>query len=248
MRTTLLVVLLSAFLITGLQAQESSAPGGLAWLAQSDMEGPVTVIDLVKFKPGGEESYDTYDTLAEAKLTSLGGGVVFRGSSKSVDGLDSSSWDRVTMRKYPSAAAVVEMGASSEYRAAFPHRLQGVEASLVYAFAGATTPRVTAETSADAVYMLNLLRFKEEDGEAGYGDYGSSVIPLLRQRGAGPVLMGNGLTAVISAEEIDRMILVRYPSPEMFLEMVTSAEYRAIAHKRTDSIELGLLFPFEKPR
>jgi uncharacterized protein (DUF1330 family) len=152
------------------------------------------------------------------------------------------------MRKYPSAAAVVEMGASSEYRAAFPHRLQGVEASLVYAFAGATTPRVTAETSADAVYMLNLLRFKEEDGEAGYGDYGSSVIPLLRQRGAGPVLMGNGLTAVISAEEIDRMILVRYPSPEMFLEMVTSAEYRAIAHKRTDSIELGLLFPFEKRR
>ena len=61
-------------------------------------------------------------------------------------------------------------------------------------------------------------------------------------------MMGDGLTAVISAEEIDRMILVRYPSPEMFLEMVTSAEYRAIAHKRTDSIELGLLFPFEKRR
>ncbi len=248
MRRTLLMLLVSAFLSTGLEAQESSAPEGLAWLAQTDMAGPVTVIDLVKFKPGGEESYDTYDALAEAKLTSLGGEVVFRGSSKSVDGLDSSSWDRVTMRKYPSAGAVVEMGASSEYGAAFPHRLQGVETSLVYAFAGATTPRVAAETSADAVYMLNLLRFKAGDGEAGYRDYGASVIPLLRQRGAGPILMGNGLTAVISEEEIDRMILVRYPSPETFLEMVTSAEYRAIAHKRTDSIELGLLFPFSDDR
>ncbi len=248
MRRAILMSLMFAFLNTGLQAQESSAAGGLAWLAQSDMEGSVTVIDLVKFKPGGEESYDTYDALAEAKLTSLGGEVVFRGSSKSVEGLNSSSWDRVTMRKYPSASAVVEMGGSSEYRAAFPHRIEGVENSLVYAFGGDAMRRVAAEDAADAVYMLNLLRFKEGGGVAGYGDYGLSVLPLLRQHGAGPVLSMNGLTAVISEEEIDRMILVRYPSPEMFLEMITSAEYRAIAHKRTDSIELGLLFPFENRR
>lgn len=248
MRTTLLLVLVSAFLIIGLQAQESSAPGGLAWLAQSDMEGPVTVIDLVKFKPGGEESYDTYDTLAEAKLTSLGGGVVFRGSSKSVDGLDSSSWDRVTMRKYPSAAAVVEMGASSEYRAAFQHRMQSVEESLVYAFVGNAMPRVPASDFADAVYMLNLLRFNDDGGEAGYRDYGRSVGPLIQQAGARVVLSMNGFTAVISEEEIDRVILVYYPSPEIFLSMVESPEYLAIAHKRIDSIELGLNIPFSDHR
>ena len=248
MRSTFRAALLFAFLTTGLRAQESSAAGGLAWLAQSDMEGPVTVIDLVKFKPGGEDSYDQYDALAEAKLTSLGGEVIFRGSSKAVEGLDSSSWDRVTMRKYPSAHAVVEMGGSSEYRAAFPYRAQGVDASLVYAFGGNAMRRVAAEGSADAVYMLNLLRFKEGSGVAGYGDYGASVMPLLRQHGASPVLSMNGLTAVISEEEIDRMILVRYPSPEMFLSMIRSPEYRAIAHKRTDSIELGLLFPFENRR
>ena len=149
------------------------------------------------------------------------------------------------MRKYPSAEAVVEMGGSSEYRAAFPHRVQGVETSLVYAFGGDAMRRVAAEDSAAAVYMLNLLRFKEEGGEAGYNDYGSSVMPLLRQRGGSPVLSMNGLTAVISEEEMDRMILVRYPSPETFFLMITSPEYRAIAHKQTDSIELGLLFPFE---
>ncbi len=210
-----------------LQAQESSAPGGLALLAQSDWEGPVTVIDLVKFKPRGEESYDEYDALAEAKLTSLGGEVIFRGYSKPVEGLDSSSWDRVTMRKYPSAKAVVEMGSSSEYRAALPHRMQGVEKSLVYAFGGNAMPRVAAADSSDAVYMLNLLRFND-GGEAGYSDYGRSVVPLMRQAGGRSVLGMTGLTAVISEEEIDRMILVFYPSPENFLSMVESPEFLAV--------------------
>ena len=72
--------------MSSVNAQEPSAPGGLAFLAQTDWEGPVTVIDLVKFNPGGEESYDEYDALAEAKLTSLGGEVIFRGYSKPFEG------------------------------------------------------------------------------------------------------------------------------------------------------------------
>ena len=245
---TLAPLLLFFIVSLPLQAQESSAPGGLALLAQSDWEGPVTVIDLVRFKPDGEKNYDAYDALAEAKLKSLGGEVIFRGSSIPVEGRDSSSWDRVTMRKYPSAKAVVEMGSSSEYRAAFPHRIQGVAKSLVYAFAGKVMPRVAAAESSDVVYMLNLLRFKDNEGEAGYRDYGLSVWPLLRQVGARPVLSMNGLAAIISEDEIDRMILVMYPSPKSFLSMVKSTEYRAISHKRTDSIELGLLFPISDDR
>ena len=40
------------------------------------------------------------------------------------------------------------------------------------------------------------------------------------------------------------MILVAYPSHEAFLSMVQSDVYRTISHKRTNSIELGLNFPF----
>ena len=87
--------------MSGVNAQESSASGGLAFLAQTDWEGPVTVIDLVKFKPGGERSYDEYDALAEAKLKSLGGEVIFRGYSKPFEGRGS---DRAAARigGYPS--------------------------------------------------------------------------------------------------------------------------------------------------
>ena len=59
-------------LMSGVNAQESSASGGLAFLAQTDWEGPVTVIDLVKFKPGGEISYDEYDALARSEERRVG--------------------------------------------------------------------------------------------------------------------------------------------------------------------------------
>ena len=258
---TLAPLLLLLIVSLSLQAQEPSTPGGLAWLAQTDWEGPVTVIDLVKYNPGGEESYDEYDALAEAKLKSLGGEVIFRGYSKPFEGRGADraaariggdpsvlGWDRVTMRKYPSAAAVVEMGSSGEYRAALPHRTQGVERSLVYAFGGNAMPRVPAADSSDGVYMLNLLRFNDNGGVAGYSDYGSHVGALIQQAGGRPVLRMNGLMAIISEEEYDMMILVKYPSPDSFFSMVTSPEYRAISHKRGDSIELGQLFSFSDHR
>ena len=40
------------------------------------------------------------------------------------------------------------------------------------------------------------------------------------------------------------MILAHYPSAGVFTEMITSSEYRAVSHLRTEAIELGLIWPF----
>jgi uncharacterized protein (DUF1330 family) len=252
-----LISLSSLSFLLGANAQESGEVEGLAFLAQSEMEGPVTVVDLVKFKPGGEETYDRYDSLAEEKLIALGGEVIFRGYSSPFDGsanereasrhgADPSDlgWDRVTMREYPSASAVVEMGASDEYRAALPNRAEAIEDSVVYAFGGDRMRNVPLSESPDTVYMLNLVRFNNDGGVAGYGDYGSSVGPLIRGANGAVVMSATGITPIVSNQEIDRMILVAYPSHEAFLSMVQSDTYRTISHKRTNSIELGLNFPF----
>ena len=91
-------------------------PGGLTDLLEANVEGPVVVMDLVKFKPGGEEKYAIYDGITEEILKSLGGAVVFRGSARKVgtinlngteDEVDHTSWDRVTFRRYPSMQAVM---------------------------------------------------------------------------------------------------------------------------------------------
>ena len=258
LKNTFKLALVSLSFLLGANAQELDEVEGLAFLAQSDMEGPVTVVDLVKFKPGSAEAYDRYDALAEEKLRALGGEVIFRGysspfSDRSANereaarhGADPSDlgWDRVTMRKYPSASAVVEMSASDEYQAALPNRAQAIEDSVVYAFGGNQMRDVQLSESPDTIYMLNLLRFSGDTGVAGYGDYGSSVVPLIQGAGGAPMLSARGITPIISNQEIDSMILVAYPSHEAFLSMVQSDVYRTISHKRTNSIELGLNFPF----
>jgi len=252
MRPTIIFALVLIFAVLPTNAQNA---GGLAAIVESGVEGPVLVIDLVKFKPDSEARYNQYDAIAEAKVISLGGEYVFRGSAKDVPGVDN-KWDRLTMRKYPSAKAVMDMGSSTEYRGAFPHRIASVAESFVYAFSGelpailgqdARDPMnpVPTPKSEDAVYMLNLLRFKDDGGKMKYyREYGAAVVPMVTAKNGGPEINLKGIGPVIADEEIDRLILVRYPSVEAFREMITSDAYQKIAHLRTESIELGLLFPF----
>lgn len=234
--------------------------GGLGALAQSGVEGAVVVIDLVKFRPDGAARYAIYDRTAEAKLKELGGSVIFRGVAAQVPGLPSDKWDRVTFRKYPSVDAVMAMGTSKEYMGAFSHRLASVAKSFVYAFsgelpslAGSGSPGldpmnvVPPPASAEAVYMLNLLRFKEDGGrKAFFVKYGVPSGRHIKARGGGPVLILKGIGPVIADEEVDRLILVMYPSAKTFREMVTSDEYKAILPLRAEAIELGLVWPFSR--
>ncbi len=148
------------FLFASLAQADDPPPSGLAALAQSSYDGPIVVMDLVKFKPGGEIGYDKYDAIAEAKVRSLGGEVVFRGKAKHIESLGETKWDRATFRKYPTPQAVVAMASSAEYQGAFPHRIAAVSESFVYAFSGASRVAAPAATG-ESVYMLNLLRFKK---------------------------------------------------------------------------------------
>ena len=261
------VTILAVICMTISTIATAQNPGGLTDLLKANVEGPVVVMDLVKFKPGGEEKYAIYDGITEEILKSLGGAVVFRGSARKVgtinlngteDEVDHTTWDRVTFRKYPSMQTVMALASSSEYQGAFPNRLASVDASFVYAFSGEMPsfgggpppgnfpmPVLQAPPSNDTVYMLNLLRFAGDAGREQYfTQYGTATTPLITKRGGGPVYFLKGVGPVISDEKVDRLILVRYPSADTFLEMIASDEYQATAHLRTDAIELGLLFPF----
>ncbi|MBN4046776.1 DUF1330 domain-containing protein [bacterium AH-315-P07] len=231
------------------------AQGGLAEIARSGVKGPIVVVDLVKFKPDGAARYEIYDGIAEAKLKDLGGSVIFRGDIVEVSMFQSEDWDRVTFRKYPSIDAVIAMAGSREYQGAFPNRLASVEKSFVYAYSGelpaiggrpspGSHPMnvVPEPKSDDVVYMLNLLRFKKDGGRDVYFQkYGTAASRHLAATGAGPVLVMKGLGPVIPQEEVDRLILVKYPSVKKFEDMVTSEEYKKILPFREEAIDLGLV-------
>ncbi len=80
-------------------------------------EGPVTMLNLLAFKPeGGRERYLEYGVAVTPLLEKVGGRVVFQGAASPAL-LGDSSWDLVLLVEYPTRQAFLEMIQSPEYQA-----------------------------------------------------------------------------------------------------------------------------------
>lgn len=80
-------------------------------------EGPVTMLNLLAFKPdGGRERYLEYGVAVVPLLERAGGRVVFQGAAAPAL-LGERSWDLVLLVEYPTRQAFLEMIQSPEYQA-----------------------------------------------------------------------------------------------------------------------------------
>jgi uncharacterized protein (DUF1330 family) len=95
----------------------------------------------------------------------------------------------------------------------------------------------------EPVVMLNLLRFKPDGGRDRYAEYGAAVAPLPEKAGARLVFLGDPAVPLLGEGSWDSVLLVEYPTRQAFLEMIGSAEYKAIGHLRTEALEKGELHP-----
>lgn len=98
--------------------------------------------------------------------------------------------------------------------------------------------RAQAETATGPVQMLNLLAFGE-DGRAGYQRYVEAIGPHLERAGGSITYAGNRGEVVIGDEDAgwwDVVLLVRYPSREAFIAMVTDPAYQEITAHRTGAL------------
>ena len=86
------------------------------------------------------------------------------------------------------------------------------------------------------VYMLNLLEFLPDGGAEHYAEYGAAVAPLLAKVGGRAVFAARPAEDLIGDGHWDLMVVVEYPTRQAFLEMVSSPEYEAITHLRTESL------------
>jgi uncharacterized protein (DUF1330 family) len=88
------------------------------------------------------------------------------------------------------------------------------------------------------VVMINLLRYRPDGGAAAYNHYVEGVLPCLARAGARAVWQGSPESVVIGdgADLWDAVVLVEYPSRQAFLDMIASAEYQAIAGRRTEAL------------
>lgn len=90
--------------------------------------------------------------------------------------------------------------------------------------------------------MLNLLKFKVEtsDGESGklkYLEYEREIRPILKKHNASIVWAGEVAANLIGNSNWDMVVVVKYPEPKVFLEMISSEEYSKISHLREAALE-----------
>lgn len=109
------------------------------------------------------------------------------------------------------------------------------------------------------VVMLNLLHFAdqahyplEQDAEPCTGmeafmRYGSAVTPLIEAYGGEQLWQGAQRSMLIGPDDKDwhLVVLVKYPSAQAFVDMVTCEAYQAIVYHRTAALVDSRLIALE---
>jgi uncharacterized protein (DUF1330 family) len=100
---------------------------GLADMAARAGDGPVTMLNLLRFKPdGGRELYAEYGAAVAPLLEQVGGRVVYAGVAAPVL-IGEDSWDLMALVEYPTRQAFLDMVGSPEYVAIAHLRSEALE-------------------------------------------------------------------------------------------------------------------------
>ena len=224
----------------------------LETLSRLPDDGPVVMLNLLRFKPdGGFEEYMKYGAIAGPQVLKRGGAILYNAPSLGFRG-QTPDWDRVIVVRYPSRATFIDMMRDREYQKGLGHRAAGLEDTILYALKpgvallpGATVPppEPVKLSGGDEVFIVNLLRFKGEQGKEDYLRYGRVVGPIIRDLGGGPVLEGDGELPVVGSETWDHFVLVRYSAIEKLQGMVQSSEWQAANEHRQRGLDATVAFP-----
>jgi uncharacterized protein (DUF1330 family) len=101
---------------------------------------------------------------------------------------------------------------------------------------------LAARPAGEPVVMINLLKFKPKDGLEHYAQYGRDVPPHLERAGATVRYLGGAPSTVIGEGEKpwwDAIIVVEYPSPQAFIDMVTNEDYLKVHEHRASALDRG---------
>jgi len=144
-----------ALLPTGSQLQ--------AFLALPD-EGPIVMVNLLKFKPnGGEAQYAKYAVGIQPILEKLGAKLLFSGKAQFCL-IGQADWDHVALVEYPRKKTLLAMSILPEYRAIHHHREAGLLGQINYAVAQVDpkAAAVSATTTTSAEVRPGVLRTPDE--------------------------------------------------------------------------------------
>ena len=93
-------------------------------------EGPIWMLNLLRFVPGGADTYERYGAAVGPMIAARGGRLLFRSRGHAtVIGPEDERWDEVLLVMYPSRDAFFDMIGSAEYQAIAHLRSDALEDS-----------------------------------------------------------------------------------------------------------------------
>jgi uncharacterized protein (DUF1330 family) len=101
---------------------------------------------------------------------------------------------------------------------------------------------LAARPADEPVVMINLLQFRADGGRESYLRYTQEVAPHLQRVGGAVRYAGAAPGVVIGDGEKpwwDAIIVVEYPSPAAFLDMVSDEEYLKVHENRAAGLDRG---------
>jgi uncharacterized protein (DUF1330 family) len=121
----------------------SPTPEAIATLVARNIEGPVAMLNLVRFREvadysdypdlapdepiSGQQAYEIYSDRTLPFLAEVGGEVLFVGTAGPLlIGPEEAQWDRVLLVQYPNLGAFLSMTQSPGYTAGAGHRTAAV--------------------------------------------------------------------------------------------------------------------------
>src|SRR4051794_12990060 len=110
------------------------SPAQLAALAADERGGPVVMLNLVQYAPGGgKDEYLAYSRGFVPLLKQLGGTILWAGdvTGVAIGDDEADAWDYAVLVQYPDRQAFVDVMTSDAYAAINPHRLAGLAKHVI---------------------------------------------------------------------------------------------------------------------
>lgn len=95
-------------------------------------------------------------------------------------------------------------------------------------------------------WMLNVLRFKGgigSEGEARYADYSRDMAQHVLPKIGGRLIFAGQAHTLVGVQTFHKVVIVEYPSPQIFASMLTSGAQPAHNRARLDGLDAQLLIP-----
>ncbi|MDX1382684.1 MAG: hypothetical protein R3190_03515 [Thermoanaerobaculia bacterium] len=109
-----------------------------------DHDGPITMLNLLRFKPdGGREQYEAYGRAAQPFVAGVGAGVRYLGEVAATV-IGGEPWDLVVLVDYPSSDAFFAMATNPDYPAEL--RTDALLDSRLYCMVGGSPAALGEET------------------------------------------------------------------------------------------------------